>query len=177
MTRTVANEAPPPLSCWKSFLNASQHIPDTCNTHRHLNTSQHIPDTCNTHRHLNASQHIPDTCNTHRHLNASQHIPDTCNTHRHLNASQHIPDTCNTHRHLNASPEPVSHLLGGVVHQRNEHDDDVVVEVEVRKSEQQLTQAADGDFGQAAVRLEAHCLTALLLLLLPVCRRRGDTLT
>lgn len=43
MTRTVANEASPSLSWWKSFLNASQHISDTCN--RHLNASQHIPDT------------------------------------------------------------------------------------------------------------------------------------
>lgn len=57
-----------------------------------------------------------------------------------------------------------------VVHQRDEDDDDVVVEVEVRQSEQQLTQAANGDFSEAAVRLETHGLTALLLLLLPVCR-------
>lgn len=30
ITRTAANEAPPTLSCWKSFLNASRHKLDTC---------------------------------------------------------------------------------------------------------------------------------------------------
>lgn len=62
----------------------------------------------------------------------------------------------------------VPHLLNRVIHQWHEGDDYVVVEVEVRQSEQQLTQATSGNFSQAAVRLETHSLTALLLLLLPV---------
>lgn len=87
-----------------------------------------------------------------------------CN--RHLNASQNITDTCNWQViHLTGR---LSHLLDGIVHQRHEGDDDVVVEVEVRQSEQQLTQATGGNFSQAAVRLETHSLAALLLLLLPV---------
>lgn len=65
-----------------------------------------------------------------------------------------------------------THLLGGVVHQRRQDDHNVVVEVEVRQSDEQLAQAADGDLGQPAVRLQRHRLTALLLLLLPVCGRR-----
>ena len=60
------------------------------------------------------------------------------------------------------------HLLGGVIHQRHQDDDDVIVEVEVRQSEQQLAQTADRHVSETQVRLETHNLRALLLLLLPV---------
>lgn len=119
MTRTAAREATPTLSCVKSFLKASQHMVDTCNT---------------------------------------RPPPEQIATY--------------TRRHVETRSQE-SDLGVAVVHQRGEGHDDVVVEVEVRESQQQLTQAADGHLGQATVRLQRHRLAALPLLLFPVWTRRG----
>lgn len=99
-------------------------------------------------------------------LKASQHMLDTCNAGR---PPEHIA-TYSRHHAVTHSQE--SDLGVGVVHQRGEGHDDVVVEVEVRERQQQLTQAADGHLGQATVRLQRHRLAALLLLLFPVWARR-----
>lgn len=56
----------------------------------------------------------------------------------------------------------------GVVHQRHHHHYDVVVEVEVWQSYEQITNAPDGHLGKTFITLKRHGLTSLLLLLLPV---------
>lgn len=114
MTFTIAKEAWPSLSCFSSFLTASQLISDTW-TQNHIITLR------------------PSTWQTSR-----------CGAFQQTDR----PD--------------------GVVHQRHHHHYDVVVEVEVWQSYQQITNAPDGHLSKTFITLKRHGLTSLLLLLLPV---------
>ncbi len=59
-------------------------------------------------------------------------------------------------------------LPDGGAHQRHHHDYDVVVEIKVWQSYQEVTDTPDGHFSQTFITLKRHGLTSLLLLLLPV---------
>lgn len=84
---------------------------------------------------------MSDTCNKDESMNSlSADLSDLTYIKRHTrcSAGADLPKGDLPQQHISK----MSNLLQGVIHKRNQDDNDVVVEVEVWHREQQLTQAA-----------------------------------